>query len=153
MLLMVYRFIETKWFLLPEKLRFLLVGGTNTILSYMVLNILNIVFNKYSNMSIVLAANISLILQYIITINISFVTMRYYVFRSNGLLIVEWLKCLLVYIFMYIFNAFFMTFLMLLLDYQVWLVQLIYLIVSTLLIFGLHKFFSFRTIKNNLSIT
>ena len=139
-----YLWAEKKWFALPEKLRFLLVGGANTLLAYIVLNLLDALLRLVLIDSAIYAANIALILQNIITINISFITMRYYVFQSHGMFWHEWLKCVSVYAFMYGFNAVFMTLLMSLLVWPLWLAQLVYIIVSTLLIFCLHKFFSFR---------
>ena len=139
-----YLWAEKKWFALPEKLRFLLVGGANTLLAYIVLNLLDALLRLVLIDSAIYAANIALILQNIITINISFITMRYYVFQSHGVFWHEWLKCVSVYAFMYVFNAVFMTLLMSLLVWPLWLAQLVYIIVSTLLIFCLHKFFSFR---------
>ena len=139
-----YLWAEKKWFALPEKLRFLLVGGANTLLAYIVLNLLDALLRLVLIGSAIYTANIALILQNIITINISFITMRYYVFQSHGVFWHEWLKCVSVYAFMYVFNAVFMTLLMSLLVWPLWLAQLVYIIVSTLLIFCLHKFFSFR---------
>lgn len=140
-----YLRVEQRWFALPEKVRFLLVGGANTLLSYVLLNLLNALLCLVLTESAIYAANIALILQNMITINISFITMRYYVFRSHGVFWHEWIKCVSVYAFMYVFNAVFMTLLMSFFHWPLWLAQMVYIIVSTLLIFCLHKFFSFRT--------
>ena len=102
----IYLWAENLWFKFPEKLRYLLVGGFNTVLAYSLLVFLDFTFEKINsaialNLSKEVVANIALIVQYIITINISFTTMRYYVFRSHGNWKKEWLKAWSVYIFIY----------------------------------------------------
>ena len=74
----LYLWVEKIWFRLPQKLRFLLVGGFNTVFAYLVLNLLNILFGVLFKdiFSPVVIANIALVIQYILTINVSFVTMR-----------------------------------------------------------------------------
>ena len=56
-----YLWLEKKWFILPEKVRFLLVGGFNTVLGYAVLNLLNWLAGLLFNRSAIYAANIALI--------------------------------------------------------------------------------------------
>lgn len=141
-----YLWAEKIWFHLPQKLRFLLVGGFNTVLSYLILNFLNILFNLIfkATLSKVTIVNLALIIQYILTINVSFITMRYYVFQSHGNLRKEWLKAWSVYIFLYFINAPVLTFMMVALGWSTWLAQGVYIIFSTIITFLLHKYYSFR---------
>ena len=142
----LYLWLETIWFQWPQKLRFLLVGGFNTLFAYLVLNGLNFFFGVLLKdvYSPVVIANIALIVQYILTINVSFITMRYYVFQSHGQWICEWLKAWSVYIFIYLINAPVLTFMMAILGWNTWLAQGVYLIFSTIITFLLHKYYSFR---------
>ena len=145
----IYLWAENLWFKFPEKLRYLLVGGFNTVLAYSLLVFLDFTFEKINsaialNLSKEVVANIALIVQYIITINISFTTMRYYVFRSHGNWKKEWLKAWSVYIFIYMINAPIMTLLMYVFNLVTWQAQAIYLIFSTIVTFLLHKYYSFR---------
>lgn len=145
----IYLWAENLWFKFPEKLRYLLVGGFNTVLAYSLLVFLDFTFEKINsaialNLSKEVVANIALIVQYIITINISFTTMRYYVFRSHGNWKKEWLKAWSVYIFIYTINAPIMTLLMYVFNLVTWQAQGIYLIFSTIVTFLLHKYYSFR---------
>ena len=142
----LYFTLEKIWFRFPQKLRFLLVGGFNTVFAYLVLNLLNILFrlifqNILSNIVII---NLALIVQYILTINVSFITMRYYVFQSQGKWLQEWLKAWSVYIFLYLINAPILTFMVAILGWSTWLAQGVYLIFSTIITFLLHKYYSFR---------
>ena len=147
----IYFWAEEIWFKFPEKLRFLLVGGFNTIFAYGILNLLNwtfAYFNQHYSWGVKpeIIANIALLIQYIITINVSVITMRYYVFRSHGDWRKEFAKAWSVYIFLYLINAPIMTFLMVIFGLEVWSAQGIYLIFSTITTFILHKYFSFRRV-------
>ena len=142
----LYLWAEKIWFRFPQKLRFLLVGGFNTVFAYIVLNLLNILFGLLlkDTFSPVVIANLALIIQYILTINVSFITMRYYVFQSHGNWVHEWAKAWSVYIFLYLINAPVLTFMMTILGWSTWLAQGVYLIFSTIITFILHKYYSFR---------
>ena len=141
----IYFYVEKIWFKQPQKLRFLLVGGFNTVFAYFLLNFLNIALSLlWTEKSEVLIANMALLIQYIITINVSFITMRYYVFQSHGNIMKEWLKAWSVYIFIYLINAPVLTFFISYLNLSVWLAQGIYLVLSTILTFILHKYYSFK---------
>jgi putative flippase GtrA len=145
----LYLWAENIWFRFPEKLRYLLVGGFNTVLAYALLNALDWLFgcvNKKYELGLVpeAVANAALLLQYVITINISVVTMRYYVFRSTGNWKKEFAKAWSVYIFLYLINAPIMTLLMVIFGLKTWAAQGIYLTFSTIITFFLHKYFSFR---------
>ena len=142
----LYLWAEKIWFRLPQKLRFLLVGGFNTVFAYFVLNGLNLFFGAILGdiLSKIVVANLALVIQYILTINVSFMTMRYYVFQSHGNWHKEWLKAWSVYIFLYLINAPILTFMMVVLGWSTWLAQGVYLIFSTIITFLLHKYYSFR---------
>lgn len=148
----LYLWAEKLWFSFPEKLRFLLVGGFNTVFAWSVLAGLDWCFNQINaaagwNFSEISVANAALVVQYIITINFSFITMRYYVFRSHGNIYKEWVKAWSVYIFIYLINAPSMSFLMWAFGLAAWQAQGIYLIFSTIVTFILHKYYSFRQAK------
>ena len=133
----LYRQIENRWFGLPQKIRFLLVGGFNTMLAYL----LFILFVE----GIKIPYKISLIIQYILTVNISIFSMRHYVFRSAKNLKDEYFRAWGVYLFMLGFNY---AVLFLLIDVgglNVILSQGIYIIVSTVITFLLHQNFSCRS--------
>lgn len=135
----VYNKIENIWFRFPEKLRFLLVGGFNTVFAYAIFAALYELAG--------LNYNLALIIQYFITVNFSFVTMRYYVFQSQGILKYEYIKAISVYVGIYFFNAFVLNVLVQILDLYPLFGQALYLIISTILTFILHKYFSFRVKK------
>ncbi len=142
----LYLMAEKIWFRFPQKIRFLLVGGFNTVFAYLVLNLLNVFFTFLfqESFSKVVIANLALILQYILTINVSFITMRYYVFQSHGNWYKEWLKAWSVYILLYLINAPVLSLMIGVFGWSTWLSQGVYLIFSTIITFLLHKYYSFR---------
>lgn len=95
-MLKLYKQIETIWFRVPEKIRFVLVGGFNSLASYLIFLAAYFATGHIRGLS--------LIIQNVISINISIFTMRYYVFRARGRVRTEYAKSLPVYIFMLIIN-------------------------------------------------
>lgn len=130
-----YQGMEKWWFNLNQKLRFLLVGGFNTVFSYAVYAFLLKI--------IALPYEWALVVQYFITVNVSIVTMRYYVFRSLGGFLREYGKAWLVYIGMFVFNFVCLKFLVEICGIGELTAQAVYLTISTILTYLLHKYFSF----------
>lgn len=130
-----YIFLENMWFKWPQKLRFLLVGGFNTVLAYSLFAL----FFAVAHLPYMWA----LIIQNVITINFSIFTMRYYVFQSKGNFLQEYCKAWGVYLWMFFFNSISLTFLVEVCHiYELW-AQAIYLTISTIMTYILHKYFSF----------
>ena len=149
LIIKLYKWAENIWFPLPEKLRYLLVGGFNTVFAYSLLNLLDWCFGKVNvaagwNFSPEVIANAALIVQNLLTINISVFTMRYYVFQSQEKKKKEFAKAWSVYVFIYLINAPILTLLMVVFGLKTWAAQAIYLIFSTIITFILHKYYSFR---------
>ena len=141
----LYLWAEKLWFSWPQKLRFVLVGGFNTVVAYGILYILHLLLLKLQlPISDTLTANIALFLQYAISVNISFLTMRYYVFQSHGVWQKEYVKALSVYLFTYLINAPIVSGLMICFDWPLELAQAVYLIFEIIITFLLHKYYSFR---------
>lgn len=136
----LYKLIENFWFVkIPQKLRYLLVGGFNTVFAY----------GCFLALLLVLPYNAALIVQYVVTVNVSIFTMRYYVFQSRGNFKAEYLKAWSVYVFIYFFNAAALNFLVRFCDLIPPVAQAVYLTVSTVLTFFLHKYYSFGKAKND----
>ncbi|MBE6450517.1 MAG: ChbG/HpnK family deacetylase [Alphaproteobacteria bacterium] len=131
----IYKKIESWWFKLNQKVRFVLVGGFNTVFAYMVFALLFALIG--------MPYLWALIVQYFITINVSVLTMRYYVFKSEGDFWSEFCKAWSVYIFMFVFNSLALSFLVEICRLNELVAQALYLVVSTILTYILHKYFSF----------
>jgi putative flippase GtrA len=131
-----YKKMEEVWFELPQKLRFLLVGGFNTVAAYVVF--VGLYFLSGGR------HNLSLALQWLVSVNLSIFTMRYYVFRSRGGLLKEYCKAAGVYVYMFGFNIVFLNILVNGLKINAPAAQAAYLAASTIITYLLHKYFSFR---------
>ena len=141
----VYLWAEKIWFSFPQKIRFLLVGGFNTVFAYVLLNLLNFLFLSLDlAYSETIIANVALIIQYVVSVNVSFITMRYYVFQSHGVWIQEYIRAWSVYLLLFVINAPIITLFMEFLNWDLWLSQAVFLVIETILTFVLHKYYSFR---------
>jgi len=132
----LYFSIENYWFKLPQQLRFILTGGFNTLLSYLIfICLVEIISLPYQ---------LSLIIQYFTTVNISILTMRYYVFRSHDVLKKDYFKAWNVYFIMLCFNYLFLWITIDIFHFNILLSQAVYTVLSTILTYLLHRFYSFH---------
>ncbi len=126
----LYSKIEKWWFAkFPEQIRFVLVGGFNTMAAYVLFVCLNFVFSYH----------VTLIITYFLAVNLSIFTMRYYVFRSKGNLLGQYSKAGLTYLSMLALNY---VFLYITIDgwgQESWLAQAEYTILSTIVLYLMHK--------------
>lgn len=150
-----YKFLEDIWFKQNEKLRFLLVGGFNTAVSFLIYyGFLYITNGK---------EQLSLFLMNLININISIATMRYYVFRSTGSFWKEYSKAFSSYIALYFVNTGLLAFFVSVVhiaenlpensilndvpNLNKAVAQIFSVCIITVITFFVHKYFSFRKVK------
>ena len=147
-----YKYLEDFWFKQNEKLRFLLVGGFNTAVSFVIYYTILYLTNGKEQ--------ISLLLMNLININISIATMRYYVFQSHGPFLKEYTKAFSSYIVLYFINMALLTFFVSVVHItenlpadSIWLeipnlnkavAQICCVVIITCMTFFVHKYFSFR---------
>lgn len=128
-----------------EKLRYLLVGGWNTVFGYLTGVSLFMMLGQH--LHIVLIA----IMSNVIAISMSFITYKLLVFKTCGKWISEYLKCYLVYGA----NALFGIFLLwLLVDYfffNIWLAQGAIIAMTVIFSYLMHKRFTFKRHTPSLS--
>ena len=133
----IYFYIENLWFRwFPEKVRFILVGGFNSVASYLIFLGFYYLFNEWYGAA--------LIAQYVVSVNLSILTMRYYVFRSRGSIGKEYAKAWPVYIFMIIINYPWLYAFDKLLGISAPISQPIFIVTSAIGTYVLLKYFSFR---------
>lgn len=131
----LYHVLENIWFGWPQKLRFLLAGGFNTVFSYG-LFVLMVA-------AIGIPYKIAIAAGYIISTNVSIFTMRYYVFRSKGSLKKEYAKAWGVYLTTMLINYAAMYAMVDLGAVNELLAQGIYTVLITVFTYLMHKYFSF----------
>lgn len=152
MVINIYRKLENIWFKVDQKIRFLLVGGFNTSTSFLLYYMFLYITNGKEQLS--------LFLMNLININISIMTMRYYVFQSQGNFYKEYTKAFSSYIVLYFINTGLLAFFVRVIHIKEQLpagnilqeipnlnkavAQLCCICIITVMTFFVHKYFSFR---------
>ena len=130
------------WFKFPEKIRFLLVGGWNTVFAVTLFSLILELFQNYK---------IALVISHIISVFHTFINLRFFVFRANlkhdKNFWKEYFKVNIVYLFYFIFNFAFLWFFVEFLNIKPIISQII--ITCILLIFSYlcNKHFTFKNGK------
>ena len=127
------------WFKLNKKLRFMLVGGGNTVFSFLVFTI-GISWLQWNY-------QVVLIITYLLSVNFSILSMRSLVFEGKGNLAKEYAKAAFVYLSLLLLNY---AFLFLFIDLFAWneiVAQFLYTLLATISTFVLHNKFSFSSAK------
>jgi len=137
----LYKKLENIWFKLPQKLRFLLVGGFNTVFSYGLF--------AFMVTLLLIPYKIALVIGYVISTNISIFTQRYYVFRSFGNLKAEYIRAWEVYILIMFINYIAMYVMVDIMGINELIAQAFYAIFSTIFTYIAHRFFSFAVKNDN----
>lgn len=155
MIVKLYKKVESIWFRIDQKIRFILVGGFNTAVSFLIYY----AFLYFTSGK----EQLSLLLMNLVNINISIATMRYYVFQSTGNWWHEYTKAFSSYIVLYFINMGLLAFFVKIIHIQEILLQnnvllsipnlnkataqLCCVIIITIMTFFIHKYFSFRKVK------
>lgn len=132
--------MKNYWFSLSDKIRFLIIGGMNAGISYLIyLAACLILGESFYQVSLALAWAISSV--------ISFTTQKYLVFNVKGNVIKQYLKCCTTWFFSYLINAFFLEFFVKHLNFNVYLAQIIATFLAAVFTYVLFKKFAFKTKK------
>ncbi len=128
------------WFKLPDKIRFLLVGGFNATVSYLM----------YIGFVLLLGENrywLSMTLSWVLSSFISFTTQKIFVFCTRGKLadwVREYVKCVGVWIVAYGINTVMLEVFVRALELNVYLAQLLAVFCTTISSYILFKYFAFK---------
>lgn len=126
-----------KWCQLPDKLRFLLIGGINASFSYIIFAIALCLIGK-ENYQICVA------IQWIISSVFSFVNQKIFVFCTKGNWVSEYLKCCTTWLISYTCNAIILEFMIRYITKNVYIAQLISIIMAAIITYILFKHFAFK---------
>ena len=129
--------VKIFWFAIPQQIRFLIIGGYNTLIGYLIFVItLFILGNKHYQTA--------LFISYILSSLNSYLSQKFLVFQTKGCYIKEYLRASTVWFLGYIINAFILYFLIGKYKIYPYFAQIICLITVTLLTYILLKYYSFR---------
>ncbi len=130
--------ILTIWFQINEKLRYLLVGGYNTVFAFLLFCLLQFLLKNHLHYLLIL------LICHLISVLNSFLTFRFFVFRSTKNPLHEYLKINIVYAGYYLANAALLYILIDLLKANIFLSQLLCIGILTIITYFAHKHFSFK---------
>jgi putative flippase GtrA len=130
--------LASRFFELPEKARFLLVGGLNTLFSLLLFSVLFWIGHDKFHYQVIL------IITHVICVTTSFIGLKWLVFRSHGPIVYEYLKTHLIYLFVLGANAVFLYVLVELLGVQVILSQVVVTIAIVSVSYVGNKYIAFK---------
>ena len=106
-----------KWFEIPDKIRFLVIGGVNAGISYIIFILAVLLLgDKYYQ--------ICAALQWVISSFFSFTNQKIFVFRTKGNWVREYLKCCTTWLVSYLMNALLLEALVKYCDLNVYIAQI-----------------------------
>lgn len=123
---------------IAEKIRFLLVGGFNTAVGFGAFTLIQFLSNGALHEVVVL------LFAHGVASSIAFVLHRRVVFRVSGQILLDYLRFQSVYILPLSINAIVLPVLVRVAGMNVYLAQLLFTVVSVIISYVGHKYFSFR---------
>ena len=125
------------WFKIPDQIRFLLVGGFNAGVSYLIFStICFFVGEQYYQAALATA--------WVLSSVVSFTTHRCFVFPVGGNLFKQYCKCCTTWVFSYLINATILEILVQKIELNVYLAQIIATFSCAVFTYILFKTFAFR---------
>lgn len=129
--------ILKKWYSLPDKIRFLLVGGFNAAFSYIIFALAIFMIGKEHY-------QICVALQWIISSVFSFINQKIFVFCTKGNWLQEYLKCWITWFVSYICNAIILEFIVRFVTKNVYIGQIFSILMASVITYILFKYFAFK---------
>ena len=129
--------LYNKWCSIPDKIRFLFVGGVNAGFSYIIFAIaLYLIGSEHYQMCVAL--------QWIISSVFSFVNQKVFVFCTKGNWLKEYFKCCTTCIISYACNALILELIVRYVSKNVYLSQLVSIFLASIVTYVLFKYFAFK---------
>lgn len=132
-----FKIIYQNWMQLPEKIRFLMIGGYNTGVSYIIYALL--VFFSFG-------AQLALLLSFFISSINSYFTQKFFVFATKGNYLKEYSKCISTWMGSYVLNAI-LLFILMKVGLNAYLAEFLALVFLTVYSYVALKYFAFKEKK------
>lgn len=129
------------WFNLPNKIRFLIIGSVNAVVSFCFYSIFCIILGS-SNYQL------SLVLSWLISSIFSFTLQKYFVFQSRGNWFREYTKCCITWSLSYLLNVLFLEICVKYLILNIFISQIISTFMVAIFTYILFKNFAFKKYCN-----
>ncbi len=127
------------WFKFPEEIRFFIIGGFNTGISYLLYMLFCLILGAKSYQT-------ALIIAWFLSSIISFDAQKYLVFQSDGNTIKEYLKCCTTWCISYFINALLLEFAVKKLGVNIFISQVFANLSAAIFTYILFKKFAFKTV-------
>ena len=129
--------VKKFWFKIPDKIRFLLIGGFNTTISYLIFLVICLIIGEQRY-------QLALVSAWILSSIVSFTTHRCLVFPVKGNLFKQYCKCCTTWIFSYLINAILLEILVQKVQMSVYSSQILATFACAIFTYILFKTFAFR---------
>lgn len=126
-----------RWCKIPDKIRFLLVGGVNALFSYIIFAIAVFLIGQEHY-------QICVALQWIISSVFSFINQKILVFCTKGNWVAEYLKCCTTWVVSYFCNALILELIVRFISKNVYVGQLFSIFMASVVTYILFKHFAFK---------
>ena len=126
-----------KWCTIDDKIRFLLVGGVNFVISYII----------YAAAIYILGEGyyqLCLVLQWVLSSVTSYFNQKFFVFCTKGNYVKEYIKCCSTWVISYFINALFLELFVKIFNMNVFLSQFIAAFLASVATYVMFKYFAFK---------
>lgn len=131
-----------KWYKIPDKLRFLFIGGLNAAISYIIFAIFLYLLGDNHYQACV-------ILQWTISSIFSYFNQKFFVFCTKGNYFKEYMKCCSTWAVSYLLNVVILEFIVRFVIKNVYISQFISIFLVSVVTYVLFKYFAFKKASNN----
>ena len=132
-----WKFLYEKWCKIPDKIRFLFIGGVNAAISYAIFALAVWILGQEHYQACV-------ILQWTISSVFSYFNQKFFVFCTKGNYLNEYLKCCSTWAVSYLLNVIILELLVRFAIKNVYLSQFISLFAVSVVTYVLFKYFAFK---------
>ena len=129
--------IYNKWCQISDKIRFLIIGGLNALISYVIFAIAIFIFGGEHY-------QLCVALQWIISSGISFTNQKIFVFCTKGNWLKEYIKCCTTWFISYIINAAVLEIIVRFITKNVFIGQFVSIGIASVVTYCLFKYFAFK---------
>ena len=126
-----------KWLKLPDFIRFIIIGGINAAISYIIYAICVLILGTGHY-------QLCVALQWILSSFISYLNQKFFVFCTRGNYVKEYLKCCSTWAVSYVLNVIILEIFVRFLIKNVYIAQFISLFLVSISTYVLFKFFAFK---------
>ena len=130
--------IRDIWLQLSDKIRFLIIGGINTFLSYLLFVLfLKILGHSYYQVCVILQWSLSSV--------VSYLNQKFFVFCTKGNYLEEYIKCCSTWIISYFVNIIVLSFFVNYVTKNLYVSQFVSLFIACVVTYVILKSFAFRS--------